>query len=114
MALDAEPLPDEEFDWTGVLEEIHFSGKELLAQFGSTESVSDRTRCQSEPAGIDLNLTSGSLRAATLVCWSPAGRGYRDHDRIRLTWRPSSSDHETIVKVVVRPNGPGWTMLRFH
>lgn len=133
MALDAEPLPDEEFDWTGVPEEIHpavsailhqcdacavaildvehaaamrrflaraarndptlfrrkgspvrgaaaiawvictanrtigsyhssMTGKELLAQFGLTGSVADRAQSLIRAAGIDLNLTDGSLR----------------------------------------------------
>jgi hypothetical protein len=133
MALDAEPLPDEEFDWTGVPEEIHsavsailhecdacavaildvehraamrrflaraarndpilfrrkgspvrgaaavawvictanrtigsyrssMTGKDLLAQYGITGSVSDRAQSLIRAAGIDLNLTYGSLR----------------------------------------------------
>ena len=41
-------------------------------------------------------------------------RSYRDLDKIRLTWRPASSDHDTIVQVALRPNGPRRTMLRFH
>ncbi len=133
MALDAEPLPDEEFDWTGVPEEIHpavqaildecdacanaildvehrtamrrflaraarndptlfrrkgspvrgaaatawvictanrtigsyrspTTGKNLLAHFGVTGSVSDRAQSLIRAAGIDLDLTYGSLR----------------------------------------------------
>lgn len=133
MALDADPLPDEEFDWTGVPEEIHpavqaildecdacadaildvehgtamrrflaraarndpalfrrkgspvrgaagtawvictanrtigsyrspMSGKDLLAHFGVTGSVSDRAQSLIRAAGIDLTLTYGSLR----------------------------------------------------
>jgi hypothetical protein len=134
MALDAEPLPDGEFDWTGVPEEIHpavqaildewdacadavldvehrtamrrflaraarndptlfrrkgspvrgaaatawvictanrtigsyrspMTGKDLLlAHFGVTGSVSDRAQSLVRAAGIDLNLTYGSLR----------------------------------------------------
>ena len=132
-ALDAEPLPDEEFDWAGIPEEIHsavsvilhecdacavaildvehrtamrrflaraarndptlfrrkgspvrgaaavawvicttnrtigsyrssMTGKELLAQFGITGSVSDRAQSLIRAAAIDLNLTYGSLR----------------------------------------------------
>jgi uncharacterized protein YndB with AHSA1/START domain len=41
-------------------------------------------------------------------------RGYRAQDRIRLTWRPVTSDHDTIVQVALRPRGPDRTMLRFH
>jgi hypothetical protein len=133
MALDAEPLPDEEFDWTGVPEDIHpavqailnecdacadaildvehrtamrrflaraarndptlfrrkgspvrgaaatswaictanrtigsyrspMTGKDLLAHFGVTASVSDRVQSLIRAAGIDLDLTYGSLR----------------------------------------------------
>ncbi len=133
MALDADPLPDEEFAWTGIPEAIHsavsaiqhqcdtcavaildvehrtamrrfvaraarndptlfrrkgspvrgaaavawvictanrtigsrrspMTGKDLLAQFGLTGSVSDRAESLIRAAGIDLNLTFGALR----------------------------------------------------
>jgi hypothetical protein len=39
------------------------SGKDLLAHFGVTGSVSDRVQSLIRAAGIDLNLTYGSLRA---------------------------------------------------
>ncbi len=133
MTLDADPLPDEEFDWTGIGEEIRptvqairdecdacadaildvehrtamrrflakaarndpglfrrksspvrgagavawviasanrtigsyrsvMTGKDLLAHFGITGSVSDRAHTLIRAAGIDLSLTYGSLR----------------------------------------------------
>ncbi|MCP2257633.1 putative conserved protein YndB, AHSA1/START domain [Streptoalloteichus tenebrarius] len=39
-------------------------------------------------------------------------RGLREHDRVRVTWRPADWDHETTVQVAVR--GDDRTMLRFH
>lgn len=133
MALDAEPLPDEELDWTGIPEEIHpavqaildacdtcaeavldvehrtamrrllaraakgepilfrrkaspvrgaaavawvicsanrtigshrspMTGKDLLAHFSITGSVTDRTQSLIRAAAVDLDLTYGSLR----------------------------------------------------
>jgi uncharacterized protein YndB with AHSA1/START domain len=41
-------------------------------------------------------------------------RSFHHEDRIRLTWRPEDWDHESTVQIVVRPSGPGRTMLRFH
>lgn len=136
MKLDAESLPDEEFDWTGIPVEIHptvqamldecdacadamldaehrtamrrllaraaandptlfrrrgspvrgaaavawvictanrtigsyrspMTGKDLLAHFGITGSVSDRAQSLIRAAGIDLRLTYGSLRVGS-------------------------------------------------
>jgi hypothetical protein len=133
MKLDAEPLPDEEFEWSGIPEEVRptvqlilgecdacadaildtehrtamrrflakaaandpalfrrkgspvrgaaaaawviatanrtigsyrspMTGKDLLAHFGITGSVSDRAQSLIRAAGIDLHLTYGSLR----------------------------------------------------
>jgi uncharacterized protein YndB with AHSA1/START domain len=42
-------------------------------------------------------------------------RSFRPLDRVRLTWRPAGSDHETTVQVVVRPSASGTgTSVRFH
>lgn len=136
MALDVEPLPEEEFDWTGIPAEIHptvqaildecdacadalldaehrtamrrflagaaqndpslfrrrgspvrgaaavawvictanrtvgsyrspMTGKDLLAHFGITGSVSDRAQSLIRAAGIDMHLTYGSLRVGS-------------------------------------------------
>ncbi len=40
-------------------------------------------------------------------------RGYRELDRIRLTWRPKGWDHDSTVQVRVSPSGNG-TVVRFH
>lgn len=40
-------------------------------------------------------------------------RSFREHDRIRLTWRPRDWDHDTTVQVTVSPSGSR-TVLRFH
>lgn len=40
-------------------------------------------------------------------------RSFREHDRIRLTWRPRGWNHDTTVQVAVVAQG-GRTMLRFH
>jgi uncharacterized protein YndB with AHSA1/START domain len=40
-------------------------------------------------------------------------RSFHEHDRVRLTWRPVSWDHDTTVQVAVRAEGDR-TMLRFH
>ena len=155
MALKGEPLPDEEFDWTGVPEEIHpavqaildecdacadaildvehrtamrrflarvarhdpklfrrkgspvrgaaavawviatanrtigshrspMTGKDLLAYFGIIGSVSDRTQSLIRAAGIDLNLTYGSLRVGDpgLLVSGRRGELVEDRDRV--------------------------------
>ncbi|MCF2532372.1 SRPBCC family protein [Yinghuangia soli] len=40
-------------------------------------------------------------------------RGWRELDRVRLTWRPADWDHDTTVQFALRGDG-GKTMLRFH
>jgi len=40
-------------------------------------------------------------------------RSFRPLDRMRLTWRPTGWDHETIVQVAIRGDGDK-TMIRFH
>ncbi|MFE3290824.1 SRPBCC domain-containing protein [Rhodococcus sp. NPDC059234] len=40
-------------------------------------------------------------------------RSHRDHDRIRLTWRPPSWTHDSTVQVTVRSAATG-TTIRFH
>ena len=158
MALRAEPLPDEEFDWTGVPEEVHpavqaildecdacadaildveqrtamrrflaraarndpklfrrkgspgrgaaavawvictanrtigshrspMTGKDLLAHFGITGSVSDRAQSLIRAAGIDLNLTYGSLRVGDpgLLVSGRRRELVEDRDRTRTT-----------------------------
>lgn len=41
-------------------------------------------------------------------------RGYREQEKIRLTWRPRDWDHESTVQVGLRPAGPGKTTVVFH
>lgn len=163
MALDAEPLPDEEFDRIGVPEEIHvgvsailyecearavaildvehraamrrflaraarydptlfrrkgspvrgaaavawvictanstigsyrspMAGKDLLAQLGITGSVSDRAQSLVRAAGIDPNLTYGSLRVGDpglLV----SGGGWSWSKIVTGLWRQSERPH---------------------
>ena len=156
MQLDADPLPDEEFDWSGIPEEIRptvqaileecdacadavldvehrtamrrflaraarndpslfrrkaspvrgaaavawviatanrtagsyrspMAGKDLLAHFGITGSVSDRAKALIRAAGIDLNLTYGSLRVGDpgLLVSRRRGELVEDRDRAR-------------------------------
>jgi uncharacterized protein YndB with AHSA1/START domain len=40
-------------------------------------------------------------------------RGFREHDRVRLTWRPPDWDHDSTVQFSVSPSGDR-TVLRFH
>jgi len=40
-------------------------------------------------------------------------RSFREHDRVRLTWRPAGWDHDSTVQVAVRGQGDK-TLLRFH
>lgn len=40
-------------------------------------------------------------------------RSYRPRDRIRLTWRPDSWDHDTTAQVAVQAKGAR-TLVRFH
>lgn len=40
-------------------------------------------------------------------------RGFHEHNRVRLTWRPADWDHDTTVQVAVVGHGEK-TMLRFH
>ncbi|MGQ0840376.1 hypothetical protein [Actinokineospora sp.] len=40
-------------------------------------------------------------------------RGYHEHDRVRLTWRPAGWDHDTTIQVAVSGSGSR-TVLRFH
>lgn len=40
-------------------------------------------------------------------------RSYHPNDRIRLTWRPETWDHDTTVQVAIQPVGRR-TRLRFH
>jgi hypothetical protein len=156
MRLDADPLPDEEFDWSGIPEEIRptvqailegcdacadavldvehrtamrrflaraarndpalfrrkaspvrgaaavawviasanrtigsyrspMTGKDLLSHFGITGTVSDRARALVRAAGIDLNLTYGSLRvgAPGMLVSRRRGELVEDRDRTR-------------------------------
>ncbi|OLF16396.1 SRPBCC family protein [Actinophytocola xanthii] len=41
-------------------------------------------------------------------------RSRHENDRVRLTWRPATWDHDTTLQVAVRPRGETRTMLRFH
>ena len=41
-------------------------------------------------------------------------RGYRELDRIRLTWQPPDWDHESTIQVVLRRAEAGRTSIRFH
>lgn len=40
-------------------------------------------------------------------------RSYRPRDRIRLTWRPATWDHDTTAQVAVQAKGAR-TLVRFH
>jgi uncharacterized protein YndB with AHSA1/START domain len=40
-------------------------------------------------------------------------RGYRERERIRLTWRPAGWSHDSTVQVALSPAGAG-TTVRFH
>jgi len=40
-------------------------------------------------------------------------RGYRERDRVRLTWRPAAWDHDTTMQFTVSPVGSR-TLVRFH
>ncbi len=41
-------------------------------------------------------------------------RSFHPRERIRLTWRPETWDHDSVVQVTVSPSGSGRTILRFH
>ncbi len=41
-------------------------------------------------------------------------RGYRELERIRLTWKPKSWEHESTVQVALRSVGPDKTAVGFH
>lgn len=41
-------------------------------------------------------------------------RGYREREKIRLTWRPRGWSHESTVQVALREAGPGKTVIVFH
>lgn len=71
--------------------------------------------------GVELWLASGVTvspeRGAQID--APDGsvgetRGYRELDRIRLSWQPADWDHESTIQVVLRPAGVGRTSVRFH
>jgi hypothetical protein len=79
MALDVEPLPDEEFDWTGVPEEIHSAVSAILqecdacaAAFLDVEHGAAMRRFLARAARNDLTLfrRKGSpARGAAAVAW---------------------------------------------
>jgi uncharacterized protein YndB with AHSA1/START domain len=41
-------------------------------------------------------------------------RGFRERDRVRLTWRPADWSHDTTLQLAVRSAGEGRAMLRIH
>ena len=41
-------------------------------------------------------------------------RGFRERDRIRLTWQPPDWTHDTTLQLVVRSAGAGRAMLVIH
>lgn len=41
-------------------------------------------------------------------------RGYREMDRVRVTWRPAGGERETTVQFTVRASADGGTAVRFH
>ncbi|MBB5856690.1 SRPBCC domain-containing protein [Amycolatopsis umgeniensis] len=41
-------------------------------------------------------------------------RGYREREKIRLTWRPKGWGHESTVQVALRDAGPDKTVVVFH
>lgn len=41
-------------------------------------------------------------------------RGFRDLDRIRLTWQPADWTHDTTLQLTVQSAGPGRTRLVVH
>ena len=70
--------------------------------------------------GIALWLGPGARVAPTRGArYSTAGgtegevRGYRDRDRIRVTWRPAGWSHESTLQVALSPARTG-TTVRFH
>lgn len=72
------------------------------------------------PAGIALWLGEGArLRPEKGATYETADgttgevRGFRDQDRVRLTWRPEGWDHDTTVQVAITGSGDK-TCLRFH
>jgi uncharacterized protein YndB with AHSA1/START domain len=73
------------------------------------------------PAGIALWLGAG----VTVLPEVGAGyettdgthgetRGFRELDRVRLTWWPPGWTHDTTLQLTVRPAGAGRAMLRIH
>jgi uncharacterized protein YndB with AHSA1/START domain len=73
------------------------------------------------PAGIAIWLGEG----VTVVPERGAGyettagvrgetRGFRDRDRIRLTWQPPDWTHDTTLQLAVRSAGAGRAMLVIH
>jgi uncharacterized protein YndB with AHSA1/START domain len=41
-------------------------------------------------------------------------RGFRELDRLRITWRPPDWTHDTTLQLTVRPAGEGRATLRVH
>jgi hypothetical protein len=70
MALDAEPLPDEELDWTGVPEDIHPAVKR-----SSTSAMRARTRSLTSSTGRRCAASSPERRGTTRPC--SAARDHR-------------------------------------
>jgi uncharacterized protein YndB with AHSA1/START domain len=62
--------------------------------------------------GARLDPVRGS-RYATADGTEGEVRGYRERDRIRLTWRPPNWTHDSTLQVAVTPARRG-TTLRFH
>lgn len=41
-------------------------------------------------------------------------RSYRSLDRVRVTWRPPTWDHDTTVQIALSAKGPDRTVIGFH
>jgi uncharacterized protein YndB with AHSA1/START domain len=71
------------------------------------------------PEGVRLWLGEGAemgekgARYVTADGTTGEIRSFHEQDRVRLTWRPATWDHDTTVQVAVRAQGER-TMLRFH
>jgi uncharacterized protein YndB with AHSA1/START domain len=70
------------------------------------------------PAGIALWLGPGADLRAGAAYKTDDGttgevRGYRERDRVRVTWLLADADHETTVQFTVSPSGTN-TVLRFY
>ncbi|WP_035869841.1 SRPBCC family protein [Cryptosporangium arvum] len=62
--------------------------------------------------GVVLEPTKGAKYVAENGT-SGEVRSFRPGDRVRLTWRPNTWSHDSIVQLVVRPAATG-TSVRFH